>query len=223
MDRLYYISQGKTPHEHLHAIRNFCSAGGKLVQLRIKDCTQETYLQIAKKTQEICTKYKAVLIINDAIEVAVLCNAEGVHLGKQDGSIQEARTVLGPAKIIGGTANTYEDCIALIEQGVDYIGLGPFCFTTTKKGLSPILGLEGYQQIIKRLTTEGYKTPIYAIGGVTESDFEALYQIGIYGIALSGWISNISSEVIQKRLHIHDAIVQEHKTTQNNEQLTTSR
>lgn len=189
MKRLYYISQGKTSEKHLQNIKNVCENGVKLVQLRMKNVTDEEFLKTAIKAKEICDKFKATLIINDNIFVANKVKT-GVHLGKEDESITKAKAIL-KNKIIGGTANTLEDCLQLIQQGVDYIGLGPFRFTKTKKNLSPILGLKGYQKILTELKKQGHTTPIYAIGGIKESDFNPLFETGIYGIAVSGLLSEV--------------------------------
>lgn len=186
---LYYISQGKTPKDHLCNIKNVCEAGCKLVQLRLKEATFATYLSIAIEANKICNKYEAKLIINDNVEVAKAVNVYGIHLGKNDMNPLQAREVLGSI-IIGGTANTYEDCIHLINQKVDYIGLGPFRFTETKQNLSPVIGIGGYRQIIGQLKKENIDIPIVAIGGIIASDFNALFNIGISSIATSGLLTN---------------------------------
>jgi thiamine-phosphate pyrophosphorylase len=94
---------------------------------------------------------------------------------------------LGSEKIIGGTANTLTDVIKRIEENCNYIGLGPYRFTSTKDNLSPILGLAGYKEIIKQI----YNTvPIYAIGGIVASDITQILETGIYGVAMSGTLTN---------------------------------
>ena len=93
--------------------------------------------------QELCYKYGATLIIDDEVQICKDLNSDGVHLGKNDMDPEEARKILGNTKVIGGTANTFEDIVTLVNKGVDDIGLGPFRFTTTKDNLSPILGIEG--------------------------------------------------------------------------------
>lgn len=194
MENLYYISQGATPKEHLANIENVCKGGVRLIQLRLKNCDHTTYLETATKAKTICNTHKATLIINDSIDVAKKLGV-GVHLGKEDESISKAKTVLKDV-FIGGTANTLEDCLQLIRQGVDYIGLGPFKFTETKKKLSPILGLQGYQNIITALKNKGYKTPVYAIGGITVADFQSLINSGVQGIAVSSLLSNTTTNTV---------------------------
>ena len=123
------------------------------------------------------------------IEIAQKADADGVHLGLTDDSVAEARKALGPSKIIGGTANTLEDVLQRIAEKCDYVGLGPLRFTPTKEKLSPLLGFEGYQRIAKELESAGLSIPIYAIGGIVQNDVELLKKTGIYGIAVSGMIS----------------------------------
>ncbi|MNE76174.1 Thiamine-phosphate synthase [compost metagenome] len=123
------------------------------------------------------------------MEIAKEIDADGVHLGLTDTSVAEARKILGPTKIIGGTANTLDDVLQRIEEKCDYVGLGPFRFTTTKEKLSPILGLEGYKQIVSELTGRQVSIPIYAIGGIELIDLEDLKHTGVYGVAVSGIVS----------------------------------
>lgn len=111
-----------------------------------------------------------------------------MHLGKHDMPVAEARRLLGNGFIIGGTANTFDDVKMHYEAGADYIGCGPFRFTTTKKNLSPILGLEGYRRIVSQMKEAGINLPIVAIGGITREDIPAILQTGITGVALSGTI-----------------------------------
>ncbi|MCH4552168.1 thiamine phosphate synthase [Aestuariibaculum lutulentum] len=184
--KLHYISQGNTPEEHLENIQKACIYGAELVQLRLKNRDENTLLKTAEKAREITGHFQTRLIINDHYKVAKIVNADGVHLGKTDACPLEAREYLGKWFMIGGTANTLEDCQILLSKKVDYIGLGPFRFTKTKDNLSPILGLESYQSILSQLQSE---TPIIAIGGIIEQDIPELLQTGIYGIAMSGAIT----------------------------------
>ena len=184
--KLHYISQGETPEEHLENIQKACVSGADWVQLRLKNSDTKTILETAKEAREITTRFKAKLIINDHYKVAKEIKADGVHLGKTDECPSKVRTFLGMSYIIGGTANTLEDCRSLLDKKVDYIGLGPYQFTKTKQHLSPVLGVEGYQNLLEELKTE---TPIIAIGGIVLEDVAKITNTGIYGIAISGAIT----------------------------------
>lgn len=163
-------------------------AGLNWVQLRVKNRTEKEIYNIADSFVALCEKYKAFSIINDYPQLAKRVGADGVHLGKSDMSPAEARALLGKDFIIGGTANTFEDVEGLYEAGVDYIGLGPLRFTETKKNLSPVLGLEGYAEIMQSCQANSIRIPMIAIGGVTFEDLEALYDLGLNGVAVSSAI-----------------------------------
>ena len=163
-------------------------AGCKWIQLRMKDVAVETVRQLAEELKKACENRHALLIIDDYVEVAREVKADGVHLGKNDMPIEEARKILGEGFIIGGTANTFEDVKRHYEAGADYLGIGPFRFTTTKKNLSPVLGLEGYRNIKQQMIEAGIILPAVAIGGITVEDIPAILATGIEGIAMSGAI-----------------------------------
>ena len=187
VSKLHYISQGKTAEEHLDNIQNACSSGADWVQLRLKNVDPKTILETAKKARDITAHYQTRLIINDYYKVAKEVNADGVHLGKSDACPLKVREYLGKFYSVGGTANTIEDCKALLEKKLDYIGLGPFRFTETKKKLSPILGLEGFESIVDALKTD---TPIIAIGGIELRDVPKVIRTGVFGVAVSSAITN---------------------------------
>jgi len=197
---LQYISQGKTIQEHLDNIETVCKAGGKWIQLRLKNVSLIEYLIAAKKCRTICDTYGAIFIINDNVGIAGEAQADGIHVGLTDANPKEARKQLGDNAIIGGTANTLEDCIKHIKDGVDYIGLGPLRFTTTKDKLSPVLGIEGYTHILKSLSEKGYQTPVIAIGGIELSDIAALSKTGVSGIAVSGLLTGAPIQELENRI-----------------------
>ncbi|WP_103865237.1 thiamine phosphate synthase [Aquimarina sp. I32.4] len=189
MIEFQYISQGETPQEHLYNIEEVCKNGGKWIQLRIKNEERITHLKTAMRCRDICDQYGAIMVVNDSISVAKVAMADGVHLGLNDTSPEEARKILGDNFIIGGTANTIEDCIQQIRAGVDYIGLGPYKYTNTKKNLSPVLGLEGYKNIIEELHGKNIEIPVVAIGGITEADIPDLIKTKVTGVAVSGMLT----------------------------------
>jgi len=186
INKLHYISQGTTPKEHLENIQQACVSGAELVQLRLKNLSKKKILKIAEEAREITTNYQTRLIINDHYKIAIQVKADGVHLGKKDACPTAVRKELASWQIIGGTANTLEDCKTLIKKQVDYIGLGPFRFTNTKENLSPVLGLNGYLSVLEELKTE---VPIIAIGGITLEDVTAILKTGVSGIATSGEVT----------------------------------
>lgn len=188
--RLHYISQGKTAQNHLDNIERMCISGAELIQLRLKDYGPETILETAISAKELCDRFRAKLIVNDYIQVANDIGAYGLHLGKEDCCPIEARELVGDKMIIGGTANTLQDCEVLSQKGVDYIGLGPYRFTSTKKNLSPVLRLKGYQKILEELQRKEIRLPIIAIGGIRLPDISGLLESGVFGVAVSGLLTS---------------------------------
>lgn len=159
----------------------------------MKDSPIDEVKATALELKEICKKYEALLILDDHVELTAELEIDGVHLGKYDMPPADARKKIGEQYIIGGTANTFEDIQQLVAQDVDYIGLGPFRFTETKKKLSPVLGLEGYKKIMEECRKHDIKVPVVAIGGITTEDISDIMQTGVSGIALSSAILNSSS------------------------------
>ncbi|GAB1858247.1 thiamine phosphate synthase [Flavobacteriaceae bacterium MHTCC 0001] len=186
INKLHYISQGANAKEHLENIQKACQYGAELVQLRLKNSSEKKILKAAEEARDITSHYQTRLIINDHYKIGKKVNADGVHLGKTDTCPTIARKALKSWQIIGGTANTLDDCNSLIDKEVNYIGLGPFRFTTTKDNLSPILGKNGYLTIIEALKS---KMPVIAIGGITIEDVPELLKTGIHGVAISGEIT----------------------------------
>ena len=183
-----FITHFTEQYSYLDSVRIALEGGCRWVQLRMKDVDEAHLYSIALQAQQKCREYGATFIIDDHVEIVKKVKADGVHLGKLDMPIAEARKILGDDYIIGGTANTFEDVKAHYEAGADYIGCGPFRYTTTKSNLSPILGLEGYRRIVCQMKEAGIHLPIVAIGGITKEDIPSLMETGITGIALSGSI-----------------------------------
>lgn len=185
---LQYISHFTPQIGYAEGIRMALEGGCRWIQLRMKDAPAEEIIACAEEVLPLCRRHGAKFLLDDHVELVRQLGADGVHLGKNDMPVDEARKILGPDIIIGGTANTIEDIIRLHKQGADYIGCGPFRFTTTKKNLSPILGLEGYKSIVLKMKELGIDLPIVAIGGITVEDIPAVMGTGVSGIALSGAI-----------------------------------
>lgn len=185
---LQFITHTNERYTYYASAQIALEGGCRWIQLRMKDAEDDEILSVAQPLRTLCDKYRATFILDDKVHLVKRCKADGVHLGKTDMSPAEARRILGNNAIIGGTANTIEDIDFLVSCGVDYIGLGPFRFTQTKKKLSPILGMDGYKHILFQCREKKYSLPIVAIGGITLDDIPELMATGITGIALSGSI-----------------------------------
>ena len=185
---LQFISHYSERYSYLDSIRLALDGGCRWIQLRMKDASDDEVRPVAIEALQLCRQAGATFIIDDRVELVKELHADGVHLGKNDMPIGEARRVLGPDFIIGGTANTFDDVKLHYEATADYIGCGPFRFTTTKQKLAPVLGLEGYRDIVGKMRSENINIPIVAIGGITPDDIPAILKTGITGIALSGTV-----------------------------------
>ena len=159
------------------------------MQLRMKDANEALLEQTAITIQRMCREHGATFIIDDNVLLAKRIGADGVHLGKSDMPIDEAKALLGDGYIIGATVNTFEDIVNTLHTATpDYFGCGPFRHTTTKQNLAPILGYEGYSEIISKMRERNIDIPLIAIGGITKGDIPELLCCGVDGIALSGSI-----------------------------------
>lgn len=193
--KVQFITHHTERYSYLDSARLALEGGCRWIQLRMKEATVEEIRPIALEIKKLCEDNDALFIIDDHVELVNEIKADGVHLGKSDMPIAEARQILGNTCIIGGTANTYEDIKSLKSADADYIGCGPFRYTTTKKNLSPIIGLEGYEEIMQKLRKAKMDLPIVAIGGITSEDIPGIMQTGVDGIALSGTVLQAENPV----------------------------
>ena len=185
---LQFITHFNDRWSYLDSVRLALEGGCRWVQPRMKDATPQQIRPVAIQAMQMCRDAGATFIIDDHVGLVAEIGADGVHLGKNDMPTDQARAFLGKDFIIGGTANTLDDVRNHWKNGVDYVGCGPFRFTTTKKGLAPVLGIEGYESIVSGMRREGIDIPIVAIGGITSADIPAIMATGVSGIALSGTV-----------------------------------
>ena len=187
---LQFITNNSEKYSIAEEVQMALEAGCKWIQLRMKDATDEEVKEVALQLIPMCQENDAFLIIDDRVELVNELRVSGVHLGKEDMDPLLARELLGPHAIIGVTANTAEDIIKWKGKDVDYVGVGPFRFTTTKKNLAPEIGLDGYKKIVEQVRAAGVELPLVAIGGITLDDVDAIMATGVQGIAMSGAIIN---------------------------------
>lgn len=199
MTQIQFITHCNDRFGYVDGARMALEGGCKWIQLRMKGATDDEVRSAAAEIQPLCKKHEALFVLDDRVHLAKELKADGVHLGKNDMPVDEARRVLGEEFIIGGTANTFEDIEQLYRQGADYIGCGPFRFTTTKQNLAPVLGLDGYFTIVNRMRVAGILLPVVAIGGILYDDIRSIMQTGVRGIAVSGAVLNASDPVAEMR------------------------
>ena len=195
MRAIQFITHETETIGYAEGARMALEGGCRWIQLRMKDASDEEVREAAAEIQPMCKAHDAIFLLDDRVELAKEMKADGVHLGKNDMPVDEARHVLGEEFIIGGTANTFEDIERLARQGADYIGCGPFRFTTTKKNLAPVIGIEGYRDIIEKMEAAGIDLPVVAIGGITADDIDDILATGVRGIAVSGTVLRAENPV----------------------------
>ncbi|MBD5313642.1 MAG: thiamine phosphate synthase [Bacteroides sp.] len=206
MTMLQFITHPSEKYSIAEEVQMALEGGCKWIQLRLKDATDEEFRQTALEIIPMCQEHEAFLVFDDRVELAMEMSVHGVHLGKDDMNPLLARETMGAEAIIGCTANTAADIKAFKGWDVDYVGLGPFRYTSTKAKLSPVIGLDGYRQIVKETRDADILLPLVAIGGITIDDIDDLMATGINGVAMSGAIINAPDPVdytrqVLARLH----------------------
>lgn len=187
--KLQFITHYTDSYSYVDSARIALEGGCRWIQLRMKDAEERELRDTAIIIQRMCRAAGATFIIDDNVALAKSIGAQGVHLGKGDMPIAEARKILGEGFIIGGTVNSFDDILHHLHTSPpDYFGCGPFRYTSTKRNLAPILGIEGYSDIIKQMREHNIATPLIAIGGIAKEDIPQLLECGVDGIALSGSI-----------------------------------
>jgi len=159
-------------------IKNILEGGVKIIQLRFKQGKDSDNLKFAIKVRKLCNIFGALLLINDRVDIALACKADGVHLGQDDMDIKCARNILGFSKLIGISASNELDIQKAIQDGCDYLGIGPVFRTTTKKEKVP-LGIDTL-----KLLTKDISIPWFAIGGITQENISLLKENNICKVAL---------------------------------------
>lgn len=192
---IQFITHYTERYSYLDSAQIALEGGCRWIQLRMKNCPLSEVEAVGRQVKALCKEHDAIFIIDDYVELAQKLEADGVHLGKNDMPVAEARQVLGEGFLIGGTANTFEDIVRHYQGGADYIGCGPFRFTTTKQNLSPVLGLQGYASLMQQMKEADIHLPVVAIGGITRQDIPDILRTGVHGIALSGAVLHADNPV----------------------------
>ena len=210
--RLQFITHYTETYSYIDSVRIALEGGCRWIQLRMKEAEESLLEKTAITVQQMCKDYGATFIIDDHVLLTKKIKADGVHLGKNDMPIAEARKILGDSFIIGGTVNSFEDILSHLQDATpDYFGCGPFRFTSTKKNLAPILGFDGYKDIIQKMKEMNIRIPLVAIGGICKGDIPELLQSGVNGIALSGSILHADDPIREMEEIVEILKVKQHK------------
>lgn len=181
LDLTLYLVTDSTYHTEeslLHTVDEACKGGITLLQLREKSVGGREYLEKATKIKEITDRYNIPLIIDDRVDVALACDAAGVHVGSSDLPVSVARKLMGPDKIVGATAKTVDAALRAYEDGADYLGVGAI-YPTTTKVVTILTEVSTLQAIC-----EAVPIPVVAIGGLNSSNIDILKGTSIDGVAV---------------------------------------
>lgn len=200
---LQYITNTESDLSIIDQVKAVLAGGCRWIQLRMKEASDDEIREIVKVVKPLCDEVEAFLILNDRVELAKELNVSGVHIGKEDMTPSEARNILGAEAVIGVTVNTFEDVLRIATLDIDYIGIGPFRHTSTKKNLAPILGTEGISEICSKMRQQDIEIATVAVGGITTSDIPELLLAGVNGVAVSGAIANSADATMETKAIIN--------------------
>lgn len=162
----------------IEQVEDCLRGGATIVQLREKDLDEGAYLAEALEIKAICSRYRVMFLVNDAVDIAAACHADGVHIGQSDMDIKQARKKLGPAKIIGVSVQTVRQALQAEHDGADYLGVGSI-FPTTTKADADAVPIDTLRQI-----SDAVSIPVVAIGGINRHNIFKLKGTGIDGVAV---------------------------------------
>ena len=199
MRGLYFVTDrglcGKKPLEEV--VIQAVKGGAAYVQLREKDVSTRFFVEEAKRIKKRLEQYRVPLIINDRVDVALACGAEGVHIGQEDMPYEIVRKLMGQKAIIGLSVETWEDVEGSQKLDVNYIGVSPIFFTSTKTDTKGAWGLEGLAKI-KAFS----RHPLVAIGGINESNVNEVVKAGAECVAVvSAICASPHSEAAARRIN----------------------
>ncbi len=187
--RLHVLTDYHFQQEYTHSelARLAIEGGADLIQFRQKSGTIRHKLHGARLTARVCKAYKTPLIIDDHIDIAMALEATGVHLGRTDFPLPEARAILGAEYLIGATANSMKQALRANEHGADYIGFGPIYPSHSKNNPAPLQGLNTLEDVCKSVDV-----PVIAISGITVDRVIEVFDAGAFGVAVMTAISTSS-------------------------------
>lgn len=210
--KLYLITNSdnfETEDDFLNAVASALQGGVDILQFREKKMPACKILELGKKLKQLCLQYDATFIINDRIDIAALLEADGIHLGQDDLDVKSARAILGENAIVGISTQTPEHALKAIEDGADYIGVGPVYDTPTKTDCPKI------REEYLKWVTENISLPIFAIGGIDLDNIDEIINNGINKVAVVRAILNAKSPQKAAEDFINILEGKKHETTFN--------
>ena len=180
MMRLYAVTDRAWVGRHslYEQVEAALKGGVTCVQLREKELSQEDFLAEAMEISSLCKKYSVPLFINDNVDVAIACHADGIHVGQNDLEAAQVRQRVGDNLMIGVSVHSVEEALEAVKQGADCLGVGAMFATSTKKDVD-VLPMETLRAICNAV-----EIPVVAIGGINKENIARLSGTGVDGVAL---------------------------------------
>lgn len=200
----YFVTDSKLSRKGIFSdVKDVLTAGCKIVQYREKNKNLKDMIKEAENIKKMCDG-RAIFLVNDNVDIALAVNADGIHIGKEDISLENARKLLGKDKTIGVSVDNVKEAVEAERLGADYIGLGPIFVTTTKKDVGEPCGVEMIKKVRRRV-----RLPIIAIGGITKDNVADVIKGGAdAAVAVS---AVVSSKDVSKEVCDFIRIIQENK------------
>lgn len=189
IEKLHFITHDIPQHSHINQVQIACEAGAKWVQYRCLSKNDDELLLDLDQIGSICDDWGATLIVTNHIHLKGKADIQGFHMEDLTTDFVALRKQIGEEYTLGGSAHQFDELVRLANEGADYVGFGPYAYTTTKANSFSSLGLEGYTDVINRLKMANIDLPILAVGGIGLADVAPLLETGIYGIAVSSAIN----------------------------------
>lgn len=186
MDRHIYFIMGTADHPNQSiekVLREALEAGITAFQLREKGpsaTTGKALLELALNCKKLCARYNVPFFVNDDVELCIASDADGLHIGQEDGSVKAARLQIGPNRKLGVSVHTLEQAIQAVQEGADYVGIGPVFATNSKADARPPSGVS----VIEDVRALYPDLPIVGIGGITEENAHVVWESGATGVAV---------------------------------------
>nr|AAZ32473.1 thiamine phosphate pyrophosphorylase [uncultured euryarchaeote Alv-FOS1] len=162
--------------EHVKLADQALKGGATAIQLRMKAVPDREFLRVARELRKVTEEYDALFVVDDRVDIAILADADGVHLGADDVSVADAKA-LDPGLIVGATVRDVEMAKSAVREGADYLGAGSVFPSRTKH--APVIGVEGIRDIVSAV-----KVPVVAIGGIDETNVVDVMRAGVAGVAV---------------------------------------
>lgn len=201
---VHLVTDGADVATTVAQARQAVSGGCRWVQVRMKNADPADRDTALISLRDFCHSHGTTLIVDDDVQAVHRTSIDGVHLGHEDMDPTEARAILGPVPLIGATVNCAADAERLVGKPIDYIGLGPWRFTTTKRRLAKPLGAQGTRDLVRNIRDLGIHVPILVIGGIIGEDIPAVLASGADGIAVSSAICRAADPAAAARRIMQD-------------------